>query len=81
MSEERKPLPELGSTEAAVSSVVNLISVATGKDQDLLAYWLDLYYQVRTFHEGSTAIAELNRRAAADPCSTSDRSSSGWPAG
>lgn len=40
-------LPELGTAEAAVRSCVNLISRATGQPEQLLAYWLDLYFQVR----------------------------------
>lgn len=43
--------PELGTTEAAVRSCVNLIALATHTDEDLLAYWLDLYYQTRVAHE------------------------------
>lgn len=40
-------LPELGTPEAALRSVVNLIARATGQKEGLLEYWLDLYYQVR----------------------------------
>lgn len=43
--------PELGTTEAAVRSCVNLIALATHTDEEHLAYWLDLYYQVRSRHE------------------------------
>jgi len=44
-------LPELGTPEAAVQTCVNLISRATGQPEDRLAYWLDLYYQVRSAYE------------------------------
>ena len=49
MNEKNNPetIPELGTAEAAVRSCVNLISRATGQPEELLAYWLDLYYQVR----------------------------------
>ena len=43
--------PDLGSTEAAVRACVNLISLATHTDEELLAYWLDCYYQLRVAHE------------------------------
>ena len=43
--------PELGTTEAAVRACVNLISLATHTDEELLAYWLDLHYQTRVAHE------------------------------
>ncbi len=39
--------PELGTPEAALRSCINLISRATGQPEALLAFWLDLYYQVR----------------------------------
>ena len=45
---DTRALPELGTREAALRSVVNLISRATGQPEELLAYWLDLYYQVRS---------------------------------
>lgn len=44
-------LPELGSTEAAVRSYVNLFCKATGLKEDVTAYWLDCYYQIRKMHE------------------------------
>lgn len=44
-------LPELGTSEAALCSCVNLISRATGQPEKLLAYWLDLYYQIRKMQE------------------------------
>lgn len=55
---EKKDLPELGTPEAAVQTCVNLIARATGKSEDILAYWLDLYYQVRSAYED----AEHNRQ-------------------
>lgn len=44
-------LPEIGSTEAAVRSYVNLFCKATGLREDVTAYWLDCYYQLREAHE------------------------------
>lgn len=48
---EDNGLPELGTPEAAVQTVVNLISRATGQPEERMAYWLDLYYQVRSVYE------------------------------
>ena len=45
--DDLQALPELGTPEAALRSCVNLISRVTGQPEELLAYWLDLYYQVR----------------------------------
>ena len=50
--DEKTERPELGTTEAAVRSCVNLIALATHTDEEHLAYWLDLYYQTRVAHEG-----------------------------
>ena len=49
MSENERPA--LGSPEAAVRSIVNLISLATHTDEEKLAYWLDAYYQAREAFE------------------------------
>ena len=49
--DEKTERPELGTTEAAVRSCVNLIALATHTDEEHLAYWLDLYYQTRVAHE------------------------------
>ena len=38
----------LGTTEAAVRSCVSLMAAVFGQPEDLLAYWLDLYFQVRS---------------------------------
>ena len=48
---ENEQRPELGTTEAAVRSCVNLIALATHTDEEHLAYWLDCYYQLRVAHE------------------------------
>ena len=48
---EATGLPELGTPEAAVQTCVNLIARATGQSEEHLAYWLDLYYQVRSVYE------------------------------
>ena len=49
MSENERPA--LGSPEAAVRSMVNLISTAAHVDEEQLAYWLDAYYQLRAAYE------------------------------
>lgn len=41
----------LGTREAAVISCVNVIAAVTAQREELLAYWLDLYYQVRLAYE------------------------------
>ena len=51
MSDETKARPELGTTEAAVRSCVSLMAAVVGQNEDLLAYWLDLYYFVRRAYE------------------------------
>lgn len=43
--------PAIGSSEAAVLTVVELIARAVQVSEQHLAYWLDLYYQVRSRHE------------------------------
>jgi len=42
---------QLGTTEAAVRSCVSLMAAVMGQREELLAYWLDLYYQVRRSYE------------------------------
>lgn len=49
MNENEKPA--IGSSEAAVLTVVELIARAAQMSEQHLAYWLDLYYQVRSRHE------------------------------
>lgn len=49
MNENEKPA--LGSTEAAVLTVVELIARAAQMSEQHLSYWLDLYYQVRSRYE------------------------------
>ena len=49
MNENEKPA--LGSTEAAVLTVVELIARAASMSEQHLSYWLDLYYQVRSRYE------------------------------
>lgn len=46
----RANLP-LGTTEAAVRSCVSVIAAVTAQSEEILAYWLDLYYQVRRAYE------------------------------
>lgn len=49
MNENEKPV--IGTSEAAVLTVVELIARAARMSEQHLAYWLDLYYQVRSRHE------------------------------
>lgn len=53
MNENEKPA--IGSSEAAVLTVVELIARAVQVSEQHLAYWLDLYYQVRKAHEDRSA--------------------------
>lgn len=55
---ETNPLPELGTTEAAVRSFVNLFALATKLNEEQLAYWLDCYYQIRAAHEKKVSYDE-----------------------
>ena len=55
MSENERPA--LGSPEAAVRSMVNLIATAARVDEEQLAYWLDAYYQLRAAYERDDAPA------------------------
>ena len=50
MSIGRAELP-IGTTEAAVRSCVSVIAAVTSQREEVLAYWLDLYYQVRRAYE------------------------------
>lgn len=50
MAEERKEMI-IGTREAAVLSCVNVIAAVTAQREEQLAYWLDLYYQVRLAYE------------------------------
>ena len=48
---ERSETPAIGTTEAAVRSCVSLMAAVFGQSEDLIAYWLDLYFQVRSAYE------------------------------
>lgn len=50
-------MPELGSPEAAVQAAVNLLAAVTKLDERRLAYWLDMYYQLRSHYEADKAHA------------------------
>lgn len=54
VDEKTAPL-ELGTPEAAVRSCVSLMASVMGQREELLAYWLDLYYQVRAVYERENA--------------------------
>ena len=45
----------LGTTETAVRSCVSLMAAVFGQREELLAYWLDLYFQVRCAYERENA--------------------------
>lgn len=63
-----KEMPALGSTEAAVLTVVELIARSAQMSEQHMSYWLDLYYQVRFKHETAEIYGELAERTAApDP--------------
>lgn len=47
----RSEAPAIGTTEAAVRSCVSLMAAVFGQSEDLIAYWLDLYFQVRSAYE------------------------------
>lgn len=57
---------KLGSAEAAVRSCVNMLAALTSQREEHLAYWLDLYYQVRRAYEiesGGEPDPQLIRKA------------------
>ena len=54
-NEDTKEELALGTTEAAVRSCVKLISAVTSQPETLCAYYLDLYYQVRSAYEREKA--------------------------
>lgn len=68
--------PIIGSAEAAVKSCVNLIAGMCGKPDQIMHYWLDLYYQVRLAYEqesaGSGAIKAADRAVQARPREQAD---------
>lgn len=57
-------MPALGSSEAAVLTVVELIARAASMSEQHMSYWLDLYYQVRFKHEAAEIYGELAERTA-----------------
>ena len=68
-NEDTKEELALGTTEAAVRSCVKLISAVTSQPETLCAYYLDLYYQVRSAYEREKA------PPAAEPLTLEDA----WP--
>ena len=65
--------PELGTPEAALRSCINLISRATGQPEDLLAFWLDLYYQVRRGAEAPPLFLQKAMNIAMDRAAAATR--------
>lgn len=53
--DEQKQAPEIGTPEAAVQSCVNLLAKVTGIQEAKLAYYLDMYYQLRDAYEAAKA--------------------------
>lgn len=49
--EKNHDLLPLGTAESAVRSCVSVLAAVTAQREDILAYWLDLYYQVRRAYE------------------------------
>lgn len=52
---DERHIYQLGDAETAVVSLVNLISTATGANEEKLAFWLDAYYQARLAYEKENA--------------------------
>ena len=53
--DEQKQAPEIGTPEAAVQSCVNLLAKVTNIPENKLAYYLDMYYQLRDAYEAAKA--------------------------
>ena len=52
--DQRMEAPTIGSAEAGVLGLVNLMAFALEIDEEKLAYWLDSYYQLRRQYEAET---------------------------
>ena len=48
---DENKMPALGSPKAAVQAAVNLLAKVAGVSEPRLAYWLDMYYQLRCRYE------------------------------
>ena len=57
--DEQKQAPEIGTPEAAVQSCVNLLAKVTNIPENKLAYYLDMYYQLRDAYEAARAEERL----------------------
>ena len=55
MTDDTTLTPAIGTPEAAVRSCINLIATATDLREEQLAYWLDMYYQLRRAYEAEAA--------------------------
>ena len=64
MTENKAP-PALGTPEAAVRSCVSLLSMLFSQPEDAVAYYLDLYYQVRCAYERADGQTPQSQPAAA----------------
>lgn len=54
----REGMPELGTREAALEGCVDLIARMCGQSEDIVRYWLELYFQTRLAY----AVEEDRRR-------------------
>ncbi len=66
-------MPALGSPEAAVQSAVNLLAKVTGVNESRLAYYLDMYYQLRCRYEAEKALASLKEVFCSGPELSAER--------
>lgn len=64
--DEQKQAPEIGTPEAAVQSCVNLLAKVTGIQEAKLAYYLDMYYQLRDVYEAARAEERLEKAITAN---------------
>lgn len=57
--DEQKQAPAIGTPEAAVQAAVNLLAKVTNIPESKLAYYLDMYYQLRDAYEAARAEERL----------------------
>lgn len=72
-------MPALGSPEAAVQAAVNLLAKVTDVNESRLAYYLDMYYQLRCRYEAEKALASLKEVFLAGPELSAERPSPADP--
>lgn len=64
--DELKNGPKLGTPEAAVQAAVNLLAKVSGINETKLAYYLDMYYQLRDAYEAAKAAEQLDAQRVDD---------------